>query len=124
MPDAETLDSPTAAARPTVRPPEVRVDGEGRVRLSGAWDIRALETLAGDLQQRLATLPAQPKSGWDLTGIQRLDHIGALMLWRAWRGARPAQAQILAEHEPFFATLAAPRPDSADTPLPALLRTL
>jgi phospholipid/cholesterol/gamma-HCH transport system permease protein len=123
MPDAETLQSPPPAAAP-VRPPEVRLEADGRVRLSGAWDIRALETLAGALQQRLAALPAQPASGWDLTGIQRLDHIGALLVWRAWRGARPARTHIRPEHEPFFATLAEPRPDASEPPLPALLRLL
>jgi phospholipid/cholesterol/gamma-HCH transport system permease protein len=125
MPDAEALASPAIPVpRPQVQPPEVRLAAPGTVRLSGAWDIRALETLASSLQSQLATLPAARDSSWDLTGIQRLDHIGALMLWRAWGGTRPTRAQILPEHESFFATLAAPRPDSSEAPLPAWLRAL
>ena len=57
-------------------------------------------------------------------GRQRLDHIGALMLWRTWKRSRPVNARIRPEHEPFFATLAAPRPDASEAQTPRLLRIL
>ena len=125
MPDAEALaPSSLPAPRAAVRPPEIRVEPDGAVRLSGAWDIRALETCAAELHQGLAGLPPVPDRSWDLSGVQRMDHIGALVLWRTWRGARPARATILPEHEPFFATLASPRSDTADTAVPGWLRAL
>src|SRR5688572_20979033 len=102
MPDA----TPRTSPRDAILPPEIRLDSTARIRLTGAWDIRALETLASGLQRRLAALP-RGNAEWDLSGIQRMDHIGALILWRAWNRARPAQALIRPEHESFFATLAA-----------------
>ncbi|MCU0805220.1 MAG: ABC transporter permease [Burkholderiales bacterium] len=79
--------------------------GVGAIALSGAWDIRALEArsrqLAGELA-RYATADA-----WDLSGVQRLDHIGALLIWRAWNRRRPANLVAHPEHEALFADLAA-----------------
>lgn len=130
MPDAQALaaSAPETDAgsepQPAIRPPQIAMQGGGLIRLSGAWDIRALETLASGLQKRLARLPSDADVQWDLTGVQRLDHIGALILWRAWRKARPANARIRAEHEPFFATLASPHPDTSEPRTPAWLRAL
>ena len=107
-----------------VRPPEIAVDGLGTVRLSGAWDIRALETLAIPLKQRLGEIAAGRTARWDLTQVQRMDHLGALLLWRAWGKARPAETTILPEHDQFFRTLASPRPEAADDRPPAWLRAL
>ncbi len=70
------------------------------VTLGGAWDIRALEEHARALQRQLAALPAG--AGWNLEGVQRLDHIGALLLWRAWGRKRPAQLAMRPEHGVFF----------------------
>ncbi len=128
MPDAPAISASNAVpAQPSpaaIQPPRINVGDTGTVRLSGAWDIRALETLAAGLQRRLSALPAGPGSQWDLTAIQRLDHIGALLLWRAWQRERPANARMQPEHEPFFATLASPRPDASGARQPRLLRAL
>src|SRR5712691_3292693 len=60
-----------------VRDPDVQVTaaGEGArvIHLSGAWDIRALESRAG-----------------------------ALLVWRAWGRCRPGRLQLRREHEIFF----------------------
>jgi phospholipid/cholesterol/gamma-HCH transport system permease protein len=47
------------------------------------------------LQRNLAGLLARPDSdmAWDLRGVQRLDHIGAQLLWNSWQRQWPRQLQ-------------------------------
>jgi phospholipid/cholesterol/gamma-HCH transport system permease protein len=95
-----------------VREPEISevrgADGRGMIALSGAWDIRALEARARRLAPELARRGEAP--AWDLSDVQRLDHVGALLLWRAWRRRRPASLQLRPEHETLFANLGALQP--------------
>ena len=106
------------AAAPAVLDPEIRqvraADGAPAVALSGAWDIRALESRAKSLKSQLRQLAPDPGRHWDLSRIQRLDHIGALLLWQAWGKRRPARLALAPGHEVFFSNLdsasgAAPR---------------
>ena len=94
-----------AVSKP-VRDPDVQVSvagGSGRViHLSGAWDIRALESRAGALQSALQDAARLPEARWDLSQIQRFDHVGALLVWRAWGRCRPGKLQLRREHEIFF----------------------
>jgi phospholipid/cholesterol/gamma-HCH transport system permease protein len=94
-----------AASKP-VRDPEVQVsttgDGTRIVHLSGAWDIRALETRARSLQSALKQAGPVDAARWDLSQIQRFDHIGAMVVWRAWGRCRPMKLQLKGEHEIFF----------------------
>jgi len=83
---------------------ETGADGTRTVRLVGAWDIRALETRARALGGELARFAA--RDAWDLTGIERLDHVGALLLWRAWARKRPERLRIAPAQELFFENLA------------------
>ena len=73
-----------AASKP-VRDPEVQVtaagDGTRVVHLSGAWDIRALESRARSLQSALRDAGPVNAARWDLSQIQRFDHIGAMLVW-------------------------------------------
>src|SRR5438445_7227808 len=89
-----------------VRDPDVQVTaaGEGArvVHLSGAWDIRALESRVGALQSALRDAARLPEARWDLSQIQRFDHTGALLVWRAWGRCRPGRLQLRREHEIFF----------------------
>lgn len=98
--------------RTPIRNPEVDLrqgDAAGKVAsVSGAWDIRALESRARVLRQLLQRTAGQA-GAWDLSGVQRLDHIGALLLWQAWGKQRPAQLDLRPEHEIFFANLDKPR---------------
>jgi len=109
--------SATAPAR--IREPEIDAvsgaDGVRTIRLGGAWDIRALETRARDLGRDLAQFAT--RDAWDLTGVQRLDHVGALLLWRAWSRKRPARLQLDPAHELFFERL-----DHADGAARGVLR--
>ncbi len=96
------------AAAPRIGAPAIAAaiapDGARTVALSGAWDIRALETQAQALTRDLARFAA--RDAWDLTGVQRLDHVGALLLWRAWARSRPVHLRLAAGQELFFNRLA------------------
>ncbi len=96
---------PQAASKP-VRDPDVQASdaGEGgrSIRLSGAWDIRALESRAPALQAALQNAARGGGERWDLSQVERFDHIGALLLWRAWGRCRPGKLQLRREHEIFF----------------------
>jgi phospholipid/cholesterol/gamma-HCH transport system permease protein len=93
------------AIRP-VNDPEVKAtlagDGVRLVQLLGAWDIRALESRAHVLQTALQDAVRASEAHWDLSQIQRFDHIGALLVWRAWGRCRPGVLQLRREHEKFF----------------------
>jgi phospholipid/cholesterol/gamma-HCH transport system permease protein len=94
-----------AASKP-VRDPDIQVtvagDGERVVHLSGAWDIRALESRAHALQSALRDAGPVNAAHWDLSQIQRFDHIGAMLVWRSWDRCRPNHLQLRREHEIFF----------------------
>ncbi|HUL92949.1 MAG TPA: ABC transporter permease [Burkholderiales bacterium] len=112
------------AASMPVRDPDVQVtaagDGERVVHLSGAWDIRAIESRVQALQSALRDAGPVNAAHWDLSQIQRFDHIGAMLVWRAWDRCRPMRLELRREHEIFFGacegaagtgTLAHPAPD-------------
>lgn len=94
---------------PTVLDPEIRrdraADGTPVVALSGAWDIRALESRARMLKAQLRSHAAGSGVNWDLSRVQRLDHIGALLIWQAWDKRRPGQVALAPQHEVFFSNL-------------------
>lgn len=91
-------------------------DGGERVELSGPWILRALEERMAELTAQLAECASDGRRHWDLSGVTRLDHAGAMLLWRAWGGRRTPSLSLRAEHEALFAGLAAPRPAA---PIPA-----
>ncbi len=97
------------ASAPAVLDPEIAqsraADGAPAAALSGAWDIRALETRARTLKSQLKALAADSSRHWDLTRIQRLDHIGALLIWQAWGKRRPTRLDLAQGHELFFSNL-------------------
>jgi len=106
------------SAEKPVRDPELDLrrtgDGASVNVLSGAWDIRALESRARLLKERLEE-SARRQAGWDMTAVQRLDHIGALLLWRAWGKRRPSGLVLRPEHDLFFANLEAAQPPHVDS---------
>jgi phospholipid/cholesterol/gamma-HCH transport system permease protein len=118
------------AASMPVHDPDVQVtvagDGAHVVQLSGAWDIRALESRARTLQSALKDAAGTTGARWDLSQIERFDHIGAMLVWRVWGRCRPVKLQLRREHEIFFgacegaAHAAASSPKRAD-PLSLLI---
>jgi phospholipid/cholesterol/gamma-HCH transport system permease protein len=77
-------------------------DGARTVRLLGAWDVRALESDASTLQVALQDAANVSEARWDLSQVQRFDHIGALLVWRAWGRCRPNDLLLRREDEVFF----------------------
>jgi phospholipid/cholesterol/gamma-HCH transport system permease protein len=104
-------------------PPTLSVGrtSEGRplVNVIGAWNLRSMESMVHVLRQRLAD-QAQD-AYWDLSAITRLDHAGAMMLWRAWGKRRAQHLAMRSEHEGLFAHIQA-RPELADVPVKQIER--
>jgi phospholipid/cholesterol/gamma-HCH transport system permease protein len=80
-------------------------DGQPMVKVAGTWNLRSIQPVARALSEQLAGY--QPGVRWDLSGISRLDHAGAMMLWHAWGKRRAEHVQMRSEHEGFFAHLEA-----------------
>jgi phospholipid/cholesterol/gamma-HCH transport system permease protein len=87
----------------------------------GAWDVRALESDARTLQAALQDAARVSEARWDLSQVQRFDHIGALLVWRAWGRCRPNDLLLRREDEVFFGACetagAAGRPTQRFDPL-------
>ncbi len=88
-----------------VQPPTLTIDDHATpatVTLNGDWTLRGLCAVGTDARQRLLALHGRADDSWDLTGIRRLDHTGALMLWRAWQRRFPERLGLLPEHRSVF----------------------
>lgn len=92
----------------------------GVCRLAGDWNVQAL-SLAGEVERRRQALQALGTvSGWDLSGVERLDAVGAQLLWQQWGQVIPATTVLSAGQQALFKILAehpvaaAPGPASAD----------
>ena len=93
------------AAFPHFNPPalrRVRDGGGDRCVLSGAWNLRSLEQRLGEFERELARVAADPACGWDLRGVDVIDHAGAMLLWRAWGRRRVAGLALKPEQEQLF----------------------
>lgn len=68
-------------------------DAEGRrwLRLSGDWKLMALAPQYGRLAAELAAHADDAGLAWDVSRIETLDSVGAMMLWHAWGHRLPAQ---------------------------------
>ncbi len=89
----------------------VRLSGGTVVKASGRWNVHTLsqEVSRHDLRtlrEKLAEHAHLPGVTWDLSSIETVDHVGALMFWRACGGRRPERLTLKPEHEAFFANLA------------------
>lgn len=89
-------------------------------RLVGQWTAEALaqprllEGLGGCLRR------TPPDAAWDLQGIERLDHVGAQLVWNGWGRRWPSQVQLRPEHRAVFDRVARwtaePRPPLGAVP--------
>ncbi len=79
--------------------------GAGKsVIASGVWQVHTLSrrgVLKG-ITRTLAALKHKDTLDWDLSGIERLDHIGAQMFWNAWGKKRPARLTLDPRQEELF----------------------
>ena len=89
----------------TIVEPELRHVGlsndVAKIVLTGDWTTLALAPRALVLSEGLAQWAAHPHVSWDLSGVQKLDQTGALLLWRSWGRSFPAtlvMPPLLEEH--------------------------
>ncbi len=70
------------------------------VQLSGHWGAAALGQRRQwrALSAQLAQYPVSASLGWDLRGLDWLDHVGAQLLWQHWGHAWPQRLQVQAQH--------------------------
>ena len=90
------------------------------VALTGDWTTLSLARRVVSLKHELLRSGASAQVSWDLSGLQKLDQAGALLLWRAWGRSFPARLLIPDALKEYFARLpdkevsgvmrAAPRP--------------
>jgi phospholipid/cholesterol/gamma-HCH transport system permease protein len=91
----------------------LRDSGGDRCVLAGSWNLRSLEGRLGDFEGQLARIAADPECGWDLRGVEVLDHAGAMLLWRAWGRKLHARLEMNPEQAQLFSRMmpvAPPRP--------------
>ena len=77
---------------------------------SGRWNVHTLsQDMSRDqiraLRAAMAEHARTPNLSWNLTGIEAMDHVGAMMFRRACGGKRPARLAINPAHEVFFVNL-------------------
>ncbi len=77
-------------------------DGGLTLILSGDWTLRGLARDTGSLVRELRPFVRDERVHWDLRSISALDSVGALVLWRACDGQRPAHVDLRDEHAPLF----------------------
>ena len=75
----------------------------------GRWGAAELGTRAQwlALSAQLGALPADARLGWDLRGLQWLDHVGAQLLWNHWGHAWPQRLELDASQRAMLERVAA-----------------
>jgi phospholipid/cholesterol/gamma-HCH transport system permease protein len=85
-------------------------DGGKVVMLTGCWTLDRLAPLLPALSRELAKNAGDVRLAWNCQGIVTMDSAGALLLWRAWRGALPEMLQMREAQRHVFERLAAVEP--------------
>lgn len=82
------------------------VVSEGVCRLSGDWNVPAL-ALRAEVQARRQLLGAVPAAAtWDLSAVNRIDAVGAQLLWQRWGQRIPDQIVLKDGQQELFDILA------------------
>jgi phospholipid/cholesterol/gamma-HCH transport system permease protein len=71
---------------------------------SGVWQVHTLSrrgVLKG-IMRTLGALKHKNTLEWDLSNVERLDHIGAQMFWNAWGKHRPERLKLDPRQEDLF----------------------
>lgn len=79
-----------------IDPPRLQVTS-GQAVLSGHWTLAAMLPELEALRRQLAAA-GEDASRWDLSPLERLDSAAAVLLWRTWRNAWPADLDISPLH--------------------------
>ena len=89
--------------------PDLRVASlpgdEHHVSVIGDWTTLGLAQRGVKFKRELAKLTANQRVSWDLGRLEKLDHIGALLLWRAWGRSFPERLVIPAILKKYFTRL-------------------
>lgn len=85
---------------------QIGTDGVPELVLSGDWVLATLQAQFSTLEARLRSLAADPGLRWEVTQARTVDHAGALLLWRAWGGQRPALLNVAADQAALLAHVA------------------
>ena len=91
--------APTPSQGRVASPPQVELTGTAgalRWAMSGTWvaaELARPETWARLMSQLPAPGSAPAPGSWDLRAIDRLDHVGAQLLWNLWGRQWPAHLQ-------------------------------
>lgn len=98
---------------PDTPDPALAVDHSNGVtlRASGTWLVQkmAQKEVMRALRASARSIPAGSAGRdlqWDLSQIDRLDHIGAQFFWNLWGKGRPSGLTLAPGHEVFFTHLA------------------
>lgn len=89
-------------------------------RLLGDWNVQRLSIKGEVLARRKALAQVKSAVRWDLSGIPKLDAVGAQLLWQCWGQCIPAETVLTASQQALFAVLAqhpievAPPPKATD----------
>ncbi|HTH62384.1 MAG TPA: ABC transporter permease [Paraburkholderia sp.] len=79
---------------------EIAAGSHGKiVRLSGQWTALALarDRDRGGAVLRLRSLVGERIRQWDLSRVEKMDHVGGQALWRAWGRKLPADVVALSD---------------------------
>jgi len=91
-----------------------RQDGACSIALQGDWTALALAGCheARGLRARLHALAQAPEHAtWSLAGVNRLDHIGAQLIWQAWNNKMPAHVDLNDGQRRVFDRIVGLRPE-------------
>ncbi|HYG42243.1 MAG TPA: ABC transporter permease [Bordetella sp.] len=106
----------TAQQLPAGALPPFRLS-DGVCYVCGDWSVHALERPGEALARCQALSHADPELRWDLTGIVRMDTVGANLIWHAWGDVLPRQVQLASGLQKVFEALAC-HPHEAEAPPP------
>ena len=92
-----------------------RTDHGARALPRGPWTAAGLGSRARWRAAQAALAGATGTTGWDLSQVSALDHLGALALWRHWGRQWPAELHASAEQRALLERVAA-QPQAASAP--------
>ncbi|MGN6668378.1 MAG: MlaE family ABC transporter permease [Trinickia sp.] len=92
-------------------PPGLRIESSSLgplVKLSGQWTALALarDRARTGARSRLASLAREAPAQWDLSAVERMDHVGGQALWRVWGRKMPERVALTDTQRDIFARIA------------------
>jgi phospholipid/cholesterol/gamma-HCH transport system permease protein len=90
-------------------------EGRTEVALAGDWTLINLPRPIAGLEARLRNF-AERGAAWDLHALDRLDSVGAILLWRAWNRLWPDALSVGAQHRAILERAAAIKGEAPAAP--------